>query len=345
MAILWGKEYTRQEILQRVGNIRQLAKAESFELTEGAERGVRAVRLYNAAGIDLTVVPDRGMSLMELTLNGTPLPFFSSVGIAHPAFYEPGGAGWLRTWPGGFSTPCGLTQVGSPGTDEGEDLGLHGRAANLPAREVRCGGLWQKDNYTVWAEGKVVQTAMFGEHISLHRRVWMWLGDPRIWIEDTVENQGFEPTPFMLLQHFNLGFPLVDVGSQLKLPLHSTQPVDDEARANLDQCLTFEAPRPHCPEQVFYHDLTADASGMVEVKLVNPAFEHSRGLGVTWKYLLKDYPVLAEWKMMGEGNYVVGVEPANCHVEGRAAERQRGSLQTLLPGEVRKMMIEIGFNR
>ena len=47
--------------------------------------------------------------------------------------------------------------------------------------------------------------------------------------------------------------------------------------------------------------------------------------------------------MMGEGAYVVGVEPANCHVSGRSAERERGTLQTLQPLETRRYRIEVGF--
>jgi hypothetical protein len=53
--------------------------------------------------------------------------------------------------------------------------------------------------------------------------------------------------------------------------------------------------------------------------------------------------VLVEWKMMGEGAYVVGLEPANCHVEGRCVERERGTLQILEPGESRRYRLEISF--
>ena len=38
----------------------------------------------------------------------------------------------------------------------------------------------------------------------------------------------------------------------------------------------------------------------------------------------------------GAGLHVLGIEPANCYVEGRAAERARGSLQYLEPGESRR---------
>jgi hypothetical protein len=40
---------------------------------------------------------------------------------------------------------------------------------------------------------------------------------------------------------------------------------------------------------------------------------------------------------------VVGLEPANCHVEGRCKERERGSLVMLQPQETRTYQLEIGF--
>jgi hypothetical protein len=345
MANLWGKVYTRSDILRRVGDIRQIALVEPYELYEGSEHGVKAVRLHNASGVDLVVVPDRGMSLMQLHYQGIPLPFVNAVGVAHPAFSEPEGSGWLRTFPGGFLTPCGLTQVGSPCVDGEEALGLHGRVAGIPAREVRWGGSWKEDDYLLWVEGLVMQAVTFGEHISLRRRVWMRLGEPRFWIEDEVENHDFKPVPHMFLQHFNLGFPLVDANARLELPERETTPRDQASLPWLAGCCQFEDPQPGYSEQVFYHDLKPDAAGQVEVRLVNPGFDSGRGLGVYWRYSLADYPVLVEWKMMGEGTYVVGVEPANCHVEGRCQERLRGTLQTLQPLETRRTTMEVGFFR
>jgi hypothetical protein len=40
--------------------------------------------------------------------------------------------------------------------------------------------------------------------------------------------------------------------------------------------------------------------------------------------------------MLDAGTYVVGLEPANCLVLGRAYERKAGTLQFLEPGEVRQ---------
>ena len=45
--------------------------------------------------------------------------------------------------------------------------------------------------------------------------------------------------------------------------------------------------------------------------------------------------------MMGQGTYVVGLEPANCRSGGRSQERARGTLQSLQPGEQREFNLEI----
>ncbi len=343
MAVLWGKTYSRVDILRRVGDIRQLARVEPVELVDGSERGVRAVRLRNAGGLELLVVTDRGMAITDLVYQGVPLAFLTGVGTAHPAYSEQPGLGWLRTWPGGFTTPCGLTQVGSPCEDQGEALGLHGRVAGIPAREVRWGGEWKEDDYFMWVEGTVHQAAMFGENISMHRRVGMWLGGTRFWIEDTVENHSFQPVPHMFLQHFNLGFPLVDASTRLELPRHSTRPRDEIAQGGFADYNVFTEPQAGYKEEVFYHNLQADTEGQVEVRLLNPAFEGDRELCVYWRYALADYPVLVEWKMMGDGDYVVGIEPANCQVSGRCAEREQGTLMILQPQETRSYRIEVGF--
>lgn len=345
MAVLWGKTYSRLDILRKVGDIKQLAQAQPFELTDGNERGVRAVRLRNASGLDLTVVTDRGMSITDVSAGGVPLPFLTAVGVANPAFSEPQDAGWLRTWPAGFVTTAGLTQVGTPCEENGEKLGLHGRASCIPACQVRWGGEWKDDDYYLYVEGVVRQAAMFGENVTLTRRVGMWLGGSRFWIEDTVENHSFQPTPHMLLEHFNLGFPLVDASTRLELPQTEVQARDEVARAGIERYNVFEEPVAGYQEQVFYHNLQPDENGQVEVRLVNPAFDNGRGMGVYWRYALADYPILVEWKMMGEGQYVVGVEPANCHVEGRCAEREKGSLQILQPLEKRHYRIEVGLVR
>ena len=63
---------------------------------------------------------------------------------------------------------------------------------------------------------------------------------------------------------------------------------------------------------------------------------------LTWR--AEQLPILVQWKMPGESMHVLGLEPANCHVEGQAAERARGSLQTLGPGQSRRFELELDIS-
>ena len=45
--------------------------------------------------------------------------------------------------------------------------------------------------------------------------------------------------------------------------------------------------------------------------------------------------------MMGVRDYVMGLEPGNCHPDGRAKMREEGALDILQPGEKRNFTVTI----
>jgi hypothetical protein len=49
-----------------------------------------------------------------------------------------------------------------------------------------------------------------------------------------------------------------------------------------------------------------------------------------------------QWKQMGQGTYVMGMEPSNCKGDGRANVRERGELIYLEPGQRQEYHLEIG---
>jgi hypothetical protein len=142
----------------------------------------------------------------------------------------------------------------------------------------------------------------------------------------------------MLLYHVNPGWPLVDDGARLLLQARSSVPRDAEAAKGTAEACLFSAPQPGYREQVFFHDLAEDAEGFVAALLVNSRLQ----LGLYVRYRRRELPRYIEWKMMGQGTYVVGMEPANAFVMGRAAERAAGTLQFLEPGEERHFLLQIG---
>lgn len=342
MARLFGKEYTRAELLARVGDVSQVGGVRCIELSDGVERAVRAIEFRTGSGLDFTVLVDRGFDISTATFNGQPLMWRSATADVSPAFYEEPGFGWLRSFYGGLLVTCGLTYAGAPCIDEGKALGLHGRVSNLPAFNVCADGAWEDDEYTMWASARVRETTVFGENIELKRCITSRLGEPKIWVLDQVTNLGYTETPHMLLYHINIGFPVIDGGSKLIAPVTSSQPRDADAEIEKERFAEFTDPVPGFRERVYYLDMAPDEEGYVTVALVNPGFANGQGFGVYVKYLKKELPKFSEWKMLATGTYVVGLEPANCWVEGRAKERERGTLQTLKPGETRQYHLEIG---
>ncbi len=338
MPELFGKKYSRQELTRRIGNLSQVGGTRAYELSDGPEKGVRAVDFRTGTGFEFTVLPDRGMDISAASYRGMSLAWRSPVGEVAPAFYEPEGLGWLRTFHGGLLTTCGLTHAGAPCQDGSESLGLHGRFSTIPAREVSVDSEWQGEEYVMFLKGIVRQAVLFGENLTLTRRISARLGESGLWLDDLVENTAFEKCPFMILYHINAGFPLVDSGTRLISTSVSVSPRDDEAEKGKEEFGVMSDPVAGYREKVYFHKMKPDPEGYAYGALINDGL----GLGLYVKYRTDTLPHFVQWKMMGEGAYVVGVEPSSSLLRGRPQERKAGTLKELEPGEKVSMSLEIG---
>jgi hypothetical protein len=345
MSDLWGDRFTRQELLRRIGCLDQVAGVRLVTLGDGAERGVRVLEFRTGNGFAFDALIDRAMDIGRCELRGMPLGWLSRVGFVGPWHYEPAGLGWLRSFGGGLLTTCGLEHALFMAEDTAEQFrypakqtesyGLHGRISNRPARLTGYGERWEGDECILWAEGEILQAAVFGEHLLLRRRIETRLGEARLTIRDEVENVGYAPTPHMYLYHVNVGFPVVDDGAELLVPTRSVTPRSGEPVAGYR---AFHGPTPGFVEQAFEHDVIAEADGKVPVAIVNRA----RGIGAYEVFNRTQLPHHFIWRMLGEGTYVVGIEPSTNRPAGRLDARQRGELIILEPGERRRYDLELG---
>lgn len=337
MAYLFNRTWRRAELLKYVGDLAQIAGIELGELSDGSERGVRVADVRSGSGLGFTVLLERGMDIGPATYKGLPLAWISPTGFRHPMYYDPHNSQWLRSFGAGLLTGCGLTSAGAAGEDDGEPLGLHGRLSNLPARHISINETWEGDECSFQVEGEMRQARVFGENLRMKRRILTRLGNSCISIRDVVENLGSTSSPLMLLYHINLGFPLLDENCELVAEAHPVEPRDPAAKPGLQEWMHFQKPTPGTSEEIFHHDLPADKDGWASIQLVNS----SRKLGLRVRFQKETLPNLVQWKMMGEGTYVLGLEPANCRTDGRSQERTHGTLQILEPNEVREFNVEI----
>lgn len=340
MSFLDKQDWTKESLLRYVGHMDQIAGIKLVEDGDGKGRGSRILQVWTGTGLCFHVLADRGLDISTCRYKGNSLAWNSSVGEVHPAHYEPRGLGWLRSFQGGLFVTCGLDQYGFPAVDGDEEVGLHGRASNLPARFVNYRTQWVDGAYELEITGETRQTRVHGENLALRRHISTQMGSNKIVIEDEVTNEGFAPHPHMILYHFNLGFPLLSEASELDVRAEQTIARDAQAETGIAEWQNLQPPTSGYREQVFRHVPAADGDGHVQVTLRNRAL----GLGLQITYDRNALPYLYQWKMMGEGTYVLGIEPGNCGTLGgrvQARAEDESGLVYLAPGESRRYKIGV----
>lgn len=334
---LYGNKVCRKELMKYIGDISMIADAREGVLTAGKADGVRVIDVKTGSGLEFSVLPTRGMDIAWAQFKGMPLAHLSKTGVVHPAYFEKDGLSFLRNFFCGLLTTCGLTYFGAPCKDQGEELGLHGRISNIPAYDVSVKKEWAGDEYLIRIRGKVSESCVFNENLILTREIETKLGSSKLRITDRVENTGFNQQPLMLLYHCNFGYPIVSEDTVILEP-EGTKIRARDAEGITGECRNFQMPTHDYKEQVFYHDIPPVSGTNTYCAL----FNRKLSLGVYVKFSKEELPVLGEWKMMGEGDYVVGLEPATWYPEGRNKAREAGELMFIQPGEVKEFTLEIG---
>lgn len=346
MSSLYGVPLTREELRRRTGRVEQLLGAELVERSDGSERGVRCVRLRSGA-IELEVVVDRALDLAQATVGGVPVAWMSPTGLAAPGLAVPSGWGPFRTFFGGLLTTCGLEHTLGPATDDAthfrypgqatHDFPLHGRLSVTPGRLLGYGVDWERE--CVFCRGDVRQAHVFGESLTLEREIRIGLGGATIELDDIVRNDGFAPTPHMILYHVNVGWPVLGEHAEVVAGVGEPR-VTTPAAVGADW-RAVDPPSFPFEEQVWEHTPRPDAGGLGRAAILNGDIGDGRPLGVELAWSHDTLPRLFQWRVMSDQNYVIGLEPGNLPIEGRARAREEGTLVILEPGEERRTSLRI----
>jgi len=342
-----GREYTRRELEEHSGALSQFAGVRLVELQDGVERGIRLLEFRTGAGLRFTVLVDRAMDIGDCEYKGQAIGWNSPAGFKHPGLHEyegEGGLAWARSFSGLLVT-CGLdhilfmnevpadTYVYAP--KQTVKHSLHGRVSTIPARLTGYGERWEGDRCILWAEGVVQQATVFGEDLHLIRRIEADVGGNEIRLSDRVGNHGFYKTPHMYMYHINVGHPVLDEGSRYLAPIRDVVWAAHAGEAYRRPGVGYRtpsAPKLDFHEQVWQHELGADARGEVPVALVNDRL----GLGFEVTTRKDQFPCLYEWQNLQAGQYTLGIEPSTHHVLGNLAARERGEMIWLRHGDERR---------
>ena len=304
-----------------IGHSSQLCGVEEVRLVGGKGDGMRLLQVRNGAGLQMTVCADRCADIYRLNYKGDNLGYFSPSGYVAPAYYDDQGAGFLKSFTAGFLTTCGLAAVGSPCTDAGESLPLHGTIGNTPCEHI----WWDEDKENMYIHATVNDSGIFARKLMLKRTISVSKTEATFTISDVIENQGDKDSPIMIMYHMNMGYPLLSENSVLDIPSVKVTLRNDHAAEDLDTWNKMLPPTPNFEEQCYYHSFEKEG----RASIYNPDIH--KGLTISFDPACLDH--FTQWKMMGYRDYVLGLEPGNCTPDGRDVMRREEKLKFLAAGE------------
>jgi len=331
-----------EEERRYIGNLSQLFDMREMILTGGKSEGVKVISISNGSGMEMLFTADRCLDLYSLKFEGKNLGYQTPAGIVNPSYYDCHKDMWLKSYGAGFMATCGLSNIGSPCEDSGETLGLHGELANTPAEQL-CAKFDESDcSPCAEISGIMRKASLFGGNLSLRRTIRVRYAVNEIQICDIIRNDGFGAQPYMTLYHFNMGYPLLSPAAVLYLPTEKVIPRTEHASAYAQEYMKITPPVSPYEEMCYYHILKKDENGMAHFGMENPESH----LAVSVSYNTDRLDHFVEWKMFGECDYALGLEPCNATIDGRADARKNGTLKFLKPGESaeHRLIIRVGKN-
>lgn len=323
------KQDDRRELLEYVGDLSAVIGFEPVAYRDGKAKGMRATKLKNGNGIEMTVLEDRCMDIPYLSFKGKNIGFVSKTGLVAPEFYaEDGVRGFLKSFNAGFLTTGGLTYAGNPCEKDGRKMGLHGPVGNIPAENIRREIFSEDGQAVLRLRGSMRQACVFDENMYLHREICVETEKNVIRIMDEIENRGFEKQVRMNVFHINFGYPMLREGCRLYFSADQMEPRDETAQKGIEAYNRIEAPVAGYGEQCFFHTASAPQENAFAM-----LHNEEECLAAVVYYNTEECPLLCEWKCMRAGDYALGLEPTNSGVLGLVQAEKDGMVQYIGGGE------------
>ncbi len=226
----------------------------------GKQEGVDVI-VVNNGKLEFTVIPTRGMNVLEVKMGDIRLGWNSPVKeVVHPQFINlqsRGGLGWLE----GFNewmVRCGLEWAGHPGKDKfinntGDkaemDLTLHGKIGNTPASEVEV-VIDRAPTPRIRIRGRVDERMFYGPKLELWTEISTEPGADTFRIADEVTIGAYDQE-FQVIYHANYRSPLLEGGSRFVSAAKEVRPFNAHAAKSLSSFGEYVAPTKNFVEQVY----------------------------------------------------------------------------------------------
>ena len=173
---------------------------------------------------------------------------------------------------------------------------------------------------------------IFGDKLCLEREIRCSYKERKITLKDRVTNEGFKRVRQMILYHCNIGYPVLSPDSEIFIPALETKARNVHAQEGIDSWMKVQEADADYEEMCYYHKLKPDEKNHSVAAIYNPDLD----LGIAIEIDLSTLDHFVQWKMMGAGDYVMGLEPSNSTIDGIDDAVKNGSMKYLEPGETRE---------
>jgi hypothetical protein len=326
------------QLRKRTVDGRGVADIRLVQMEDGPGRGQRLFLVRNAMGIAFEIAVDRGFDISSATWRGINIGWNSANGLPWPpnSIDAEDGVGFYRNLDG-FLVTCGLDHIGAARRADASHFihkhrkevfnPLHGRVSSQRASVSGFGIDWDADIPVIRAEALVRQSSVFGENLTLRRRISLPVFGNTIRIDDVVENRGFRPTPHALLYHVNFGYPFLDEQTKLSGDL------DPGAAAE------FNAgdKRPQDDFVDYFQDVAIVSQNATASISMTNAFLMN-GIEAKLRYSTAALPDFGIWRAFQSGVYAIALEPMRRRDVNDEVKEGPG---TLSPGQTATYWLEL----
>ncbi len=332
------------EIRRFAGNMSQFSGITEITADSGKTRGMRIYHFQAGNGLEFDLVPDKALDIAKVTYKGVNINWLGKPGYTSPLFAHPVKNEFSRYFCGGMLMTCGLKNTGPEYENpDGPFQVMHGRVNITPCEQSYARTYFTDDDYILEAGGVIRDATMWAHNLTLTRTVRTSLSKAEIEISDTLENQQRIETDYVILYHFNFGYPFLSPKIQIDIPLGDKpiKPRTPWAEKYLSTWNKFEGPEDQYEERCYFHFPKADAHNWTAIHVTNPEL----GIQAQLAYDETNLPILTQWKSIQTGEYVLGIEPGNSFISGLKNERINGRVDTIGGFEKKEFHIKLSFSQ
>lgn len=273
----------------RINDQSQAAYIRRYSLIGGEEDGLKVVEC-NSGKLRFLLNESKALDIMQIFYNGENTSFVSKNGFSARE------TDFINRFEGGALYTCGLDAAGEVAGKK-----IHGRLHNIPAKITRA----ELAEDGIIVEAEIRFTALFGENLTIRRKIFSPYYSGKIELSDVLYNFGGKDAEFCILYHTNLGYPLLTENGKIFANVKDVTPRNAHAKDLADKWNEIFPPEDDA-EEVCYYIKPKDNT----VRYVN----EKTGRKFTLSYG-KEINKVIIWKSWQSGDYALGIEPTTTFLD------------------------------